>query len=163
MTKLRLVVVLLLLFPPPAPADPGTVVDQGPGNNLVFAWPTRICGISGSAGCAHLTGIGGNFVLDVNIVGGSSATAAALDTGTCTSVTGSTTVLASNTARHAAIVLADPANTDKVHVKLGATATTSNPKLVAGQSLAIDGAGVYTGVIDAIAASGTQTVCTYSW
>lgn len=92
---------------------------------------------------------------------GPSTVAAAIDTGTCTNVSVSATILASNAARKVAIIKNN--GTAAVHVKLGATATTSNPPLAAGQSLTIDGTAVYSGVIDVIASTGTQSVCAYSW
>lgn len=91
----------------------------------------------------------------------SNANATAIDTGTCTNVTASATILASNAARKVAIILNN--GTAAVHVKLGATATTANPPLAPGQSLTIEGTVVYTGVIDVIASTGTQNVCAYSW
>jgi len=93
----------------------------------------------------------------------SGTTASAIDTGTCTNTNAvtSVTVLASNSSRTAATVL--NAGTANVYVKLGSTATSSNPPLAPGQSLTIDGTKVYTGTIDALSSSGTQAVCTYSW
>lgn len=87
--------------------------------------------------------------------------ASANNTGTCVSVTASTTVLASNASRRAYYFKASSSNTDKVHCKLGATATTSNVIYGAGDAFGQDTGAVYTGVIDCIAASGTQSVCPY--
>lgn len=87
--------------------------------------------------------------------------ASANNAGTCTSVTASTTVLASNSSRRAYGFKASEDNTAKVHCKLGATATTSNTIFGAGAGWSQDTGGVYTGVIDCIAASGTQAVCVY--
>jgi hypothetical protein len=87
--------------------------------------------------------------------------ASANNTGTCTSVTASTTVLASNASRRAYGFKASEDNTAKVHCKLGATATTSNTIFGAGAGWSQDTGAVYTGVIDCIAASGTQSVCVY--
>jgi hypothetical protein len=112
--------------------------------------------------------------LDVNIGAGSiantafaqntTAQASASDTGTCTNVSVNTTVLASAAGRHVAVVLAKVTNTDRVHLKLGATSTTSQPPLEPGQSFTMDSTAFpYTGQIDAIAASGTQSVCTFQW
>jgi hypothetical protein len=85
----------------------------------------------------------------------------AIDAGTCTNVTGNTTVLAANPARKTAVILNNGSAT--IYFKLGATATASSPPLAAGQSFVIDGINVYTGQIDAVASSGTQSVCTFSW
>lgn len=87
--------------------------------------------------------------------------ASANNTGTCTSITVSTTVLASNASRRAYGFKASEDNTAKVHCKLGATATTSNTIFGAGAGWSQDTGAVYTGVIDCIAASGTQSVCVY--
>lgn len=92
---------------------------------------------------------------------GPSTVATAIDAGTCANVTASTTVAASNAARKVLIIYNN--GTAKVHIKLGATATTANPPLAAGQSFTIEGASVYTGVVDVIASTGTQSVCTTSW
>lgn len=89
--------------------------------------------------------------------------ASANNSGTCVSVTASTTVLASNASRRAYGFKASEANTDRVHCKLGATATTSNMPFGAGSAWSQDTGAVYTGVIDCIAASGTQSVCPYEF
>lgn len=87
--------------------------------------------------------------------------ASANNTGTCVSVTASTTVLASNASRRAYGFKASEDNTAKVHCKLGATATTASTIFGAGAGWSQDTGAVYTGVIDCIAASGTQSVCPY--
>ena len=87
--------------------------------------------------------------------------ASANNTGTCTNITVSATVLASNASRRAYGFKASEANTANVHCKLGATATTSNTIFGPGASWSQDTGAVYTGVIDCIAASGTQAVCVY--
>lgn len=88
--------------------------------------------------------------------------ASANNTGTCVSVTtSSTTVLASNGSRRAYGFKASEANTDRVYCKLGATATTSNMPFGAGSAWSQDTGAVYTGVVDCISGSGTQTVCAY--
>lgn len=88
--------------------------------------------------------------------------ASANNAGVCVSVgAASTTVLASNSSRRAYGFKASEANTANVHCKLGATATTSNTVFGAGASWSQDTGAVYTGVIDCIAASGTQSVCPY--
>jgi hypothetical protein len=89
--------------------------------------------------------------------------ASANNTGTCTSVTASTTVLASNASRRAYGFKAHNNNTALVHCKLGATATTSNTSFNKGDAWSQDTGAVYTGVVDCIAASGTQTVCAYEF
>jgi hypothetical protein len=60
------------------------------------------------------------------------------------------------------VICASPTNTDLVHLKLGATATTSDYKLHIGQCFNI-GPIPYTGVIDARSASGTQEVSVMEW
>lgn len=87
--------------------------------------------------------------------------ASASNSGTCVSVTASTTVLASNASRKTYGFKASEDNTAKVHCKLGATATTSNTIFGPGAGWSQDTGAVYTGVIDCIAASGTQSVCPY--
>jgi hypothetical protein len=81
--------------------------------------------------------------------------------GACVSVTASTAVLAAFAARKKATLIPRITNTATVHIKLGATATTSNVPVEPGQSFELDG--TYTGQVDAIAASGTQSVCVVEW
>jgi hypothetical protein len=83
------------------------------------------------------------------------------NSGTCTNVTASTTVLAAFASRKKATLIPKTTNTDRVHIKLGTTATTSFPPLEPGQPFELDG--TYTGQVDAIAASGTQSVCVVEW
>lgn len=87
--------------------------------------------------------------------------ASATNPGTCVSVTASTTVLANNASRRTYGFKAAETNTANVHCKLGAIATTNNTVFGAGSSWSQDTGAVYTGVIDCIAASGTQLVCPY--
>lgn len=77
----------------------------------------------------------------------------------CTSVSTTTTVLASNGTRKFASIIAKSSNTAGIRFRLGATAVSTDAPLAAGQSFTLDGTAIYTGVIDAIADSGTQTVC----
>jgi len=79
--------------------------------------------------------------------------------GACPSGAASFTALASNASRTWAAVWASPANTDDVYIKLGATATTADARFAPGQALNFTSGRIYTGVIDAIPASGTQAVC----
>jgi hypothetical protein len=76
--------------------------------------------------------------------------------------TTSGTVLASFSTRKAATVCSSPLNTDVVHLKLGATATTGDGKLHIGQCWN-SGPVPYTGVIDARSAAGTQEVTVWEW
>lgn len=86
--------------------------------------------------------------------------ASANNDGSCVSVSTTTTVLASNASRRQAAIVARMSNTDTVFIKFGATATTADFPLEPGQVYNLEGASrVYTGVIDAIANSGTQAVC----
>jgi hypothetical protein len=90
--------------------------------------------------------------------------ASANNPGTCVSVgTSSTTVLASNGSRRAYGFKASEANTDRVYCKLGATAAATNMPFGAGSAWSQDTGAVYTGVIDCIAGSGTQTVCPFEF
>jgi len=93
------------------------------------------------------------------------ASASANNAGAAVSVgTSTTTALASYASRKAATIYASPANTQIVYVKLGATATSSNFPLNPGDSLPLNqGGSVYTGVVDAIAASGTQSLSVVEW
>lgn len=90
-----------------------------------------------------------------------STVSSANNSGTCVSVTGSTTVLAANPSRKSYGFKASEANTANVHCKLGAVATTSNTIFGPGAGWSQDTGSIYTGVIDCIAASGTQSVCPY--
>ena len=84
----------------------------------------------------------------------------AANTGATASVTAtSVTILAANSTRKGAKLYASPNNTDTVYVKLGATATASNFPMLPGDSFDLNfGVAIYTGVVDAIAASGTQSI-----
>ena len=83
--------------------------------------------------------------------------------GSCVSVAANTTVLASFSTRRGATIMAqcDPSacNTDTVFIKLAVTATTADFPLAPGDKFILNGPAVYTGIIDAIANSGTQKVC----
>lgn len=80
--------------------------------------------------------------------------------GACVSVSTTTAVLNSNAARRSASLCARIINTDTTFVKLGLTATTSNFPLEPGQCFNLTAPGsIYTGEIDAVANSGTQSVC----
>jgi hypothetical protein len=86
------------------------------------------------------------------------------NTGTCTSVSSSsTTVLASNASRKAYGFKAPSTNTVVVFCKLGATATTGAVPFEAGSSWNQDQGAVYTGVIDCITASSTSSICVYEF
>lgn len=87
------------------------------------------------------------------------AVASANNDGACVSITVSATVLASNASRRFASVCARISNTDTAYVKFAATATTADFPLEPGQCWNSPDSTVYTGVIDAIAGSGTQSVC----
>lgn len=87
------------------------------------------------------------------------AVASANNDGACVSVTASTTVLASNASRRQASVCARVSNSDTAFIKFAATATTSDFPLEPGQCYNLGGGSIYTGVIDSIANTGTQSVC----
>lgn len=85
--------------------------------------------------------------------------ATANNDGSCASGAVSFTAIASNASRTWLAVWASPANTDDVYLKLGATATAADARFAPGQPLNFTGGRVYTGIIDAFPASGTQAVC----
>ena len=89
-----------------------------------------------------------------------STVSSANNDGTCPSGAASFTVLASNASRTWAVVWASPANTDDVFIKLAATATNADGRLAPGQAINFTSGRIYTGIIDALPASGTQAVCT---
>ena len=79
--------------------------------------------------------------------------------GSCPSGAASFTVAASNASRTWLSMWASPANTDDVYIKLGATATNADGRFAPGQPLNFTSGRIYTGVVDAFPASGTQAVC----
>jgi len=80
--------------------------------------------------------------------------------GACISVSTNTTVLASNASRRQAAICARISNSDTTFVKLAASATTSDFPLEPGQCINLTAPGsIYTGIIDAVANSGTQSIC----
>ncbi len=79
--------------------------------------------------------------------------------GACPSGAVSFTAIASNASRTWLAVWASPANTDDVYLKLGATATAADARFAPGQPLNFTSGRIYTGIIDAFPASGTQAVC----
>jgi hypothetical protein len=87
--------------------------------------------------------------------------ASASQPGTCVSANASAVLLSANASRHYAAWIPSTSNTANIYFKLGATATSSNVPLVPGQGfeLPTNGGATYTGEIDFIPASGTQTVC----
>lgn len=88
------------------------------------------------------------------------ATASSLNDGACVSVTTTSgTVVASNASRKFLALYSRSTNTDLVYLRLAATATTADFPLEVGQPFNITGDWIYTGVIDARSAAGTQSVC----
>jgi hypothetical protein len=86
--------------------------------------------------------------------------ASASNDGSCVSVTtSSTALLASNASRKGFTLYSRETNTALVSVKFAATATTSDFPMPAGAAFNMLAGVVYTGAIDAISASGTQSVC----
>lgn len=85
--------------------------------------------------------------------------ASASNDGACISVTASTTLLSANAGRRFYTICARASNTDTVFVKLGTTATTADFPMEPGQCDNAPPNSVYTGIIDAIANSGTQSMC----
>lgn len=85
--------------------------------------------------------------------------ATANNDGSCASGAVSFTAIASNASRTWLAVWASPANTDDVYLRLGATATAADARFAPGQPLNFTAGRIYTGIIDAFPASGTQAVC----
>lgn len=106
---------------------------------------------------------GNNNIGDVDVASLPSASSANNDGAQVSVTTTSGTVLASFSTRKFAAICASPLNTDIVHLKLAATATTSDYKLHIGQCFNIDAAQPYTGIIDARSAAGTQEVSVVEW
>jgi len=88
-----------------------------------------------------------------------SSIATANNDGACSSGAVSFTAIASNASRTWLAVWASPANTDDVYLKLGAVATNADARFAPGQPLNFTSGRIYTGIIDAFPASGTQAVC----
>jgi hypothetical protein len=88
-----------------------------------------------------------------------SSIATANNDGACASGAASFTVAASNASRTWLAMWASPANTDDVYIKLGATATSADARFAPGQPLNFTAGRIYTGIVDAFPASGTQAVC----
>lgn len=88
-----------------------------------------------------------------------STVASANNDGACSSGAANFTALASNASRTWAAIWASPANTDDVYIKLGVTATSSDARFAPGQTLNFTSGRIYTGIVDAFPASGTQAVC----
>lgn len=105
---------------------------------------------------------GTNNIGDVDILTLPSSASANNDGAQISVTTTSGTVLASFATRKAASVCASPSNTDVVHIKLGATATTADGKLWPGQCWNT-GPVPYTGVIDSRSATGTQELTVWEW
>jgi hypothetical protein len=97
--------------------------------------------------------LGAQRVIEQNFV------ATANNDGSCASGAASFTAIASNASRTWLAVWASPANTDDVYLKLGATATAADARFAPGQPLNFTSGRIYTGIIDAFPASGTQSVC----
>lgn len=131
------------------------------------AW-NRILGTAGNGVLVDVSRIQNSVAVTANtntfsaVVSGLTSNAA-IDTGTCYSVgTGAAVRLATaGSGRHTAIIA--NRGTDDVYVNLAAGASSSNPPLPPGATLTVGGVNAYTGVIDALAASGTQSVCVYSY
>lgn len=122
----------------------------GSGASVVFVDGGVIVANQGAAGATPWP------VTATQSINGSST---ANNTGTCVSVTtSSTAVLAANASRKKFTIVALTTNS-RVRFKLGTTATTSNMPLEAGQAFTEEGQYVYTGAVDAISESGTNTIC----
>jgi hypothetical protein len=105
---------------------------------------------------------GTNNIGDVDVLTLPNASTANNDGAQVSMTTTSAAVLASFSTRKAASVCASPSNTDVVHIKLGATATTSDGKLWPGQCWNT-GPVPYTGQIDGRSATGTQELTVWEW
>lgn len=137
-------------------ANQSTNVAQFGGSNAVTGTGTSGAGIprvtisSDSSLAATVTG---------TVTAATPQVASANNDGACVSVTVSTTVLASNASRRFASVCARVSNSDTAFIKFAATATASDFPLEPGQCWNSPDSTIYTGVIDAIANSGTQSIC----
>lgn len=104
----------------------------------------------------------GGVIIPVSATSVATSVTTANGPGACASVaTTSSTILTAFSARRFAEVCARVSNSAVVRIKLGATATTSNFPLEAGQCYRVEAVGgfIYTGQIDAISEAGTQSVC----
>lgn len=109
---------------------------------------------------------GGSVTVDGTVGTALFSVASSTKTGAGVTVTGTSgTIAASNTSRRYFEVCADADNTANVHLRLGATAVTTDKEILPGACMSIEMAGgyIYTGVIDAISASGSQTVYPVEW
>jgi hypothetical protein len=113
--------------------------------------------ISGNIGTVTTVTAVTTITNPVTVTGGT--VASANNDGTCTSGAVSFTAIVSNASRTWLAVWASPANTDDVYLKLGATATAADARFAPGQPLNFTSGRIYTGIIDAFPASGTQAVC----
>ena len=110
-----------------------------------------------------------NSALRVNIVaGGVAATVESVatannDGASLGLTTTSATILASYATRKFAAICSVAANTQLVYIKLGTTATSSDFVMSPGTCLNLGTIAVYSGRVDGIAASGTQTVTFLEW
>lgn len=181
---------LLLLLTQTAPqqviiVDPSTRPATNTGSSSTPIKVNCVSGCSAGSGAPTIVTIDGGTTyvtqpnaaaLNATVVGTVAATqsgtwtdtprtvASANNAGVCVSVTASSTnVLASNSSRRGYAFKAPATNTAVVYCKLGATATSSNTPFEAGASWSQDTGAVYTGVVDCISASGTQTVCPYEF
>jgi hypothetical protein len=106
---------------------------------------------------------GTNNIGDIDVLTTAVTSVTSSTTVQATVTTSSGTVLASNTSRKFAELCND--GTATIYIKLGATATSSHKILVPGRCFVVAPVGqhIYTGVIDAISSSGSQTVSVVEW
>lgn len=137
--------------------------------------PTAIVGVGAVDGAGKATalnvGANGGLVIE-GVASGTTVPvtasiapakiASAANTGTCTTVTSTSNLIASNTSRASVTFQAPTSNTKNVRWSKDATATASQMVLPPGQIIMLDGAGgsVYVGPISFISEDGSsQTVC----
>lgn len=118
---------------------------------------TALCGTNGDY-CALQVDANGAL----HVVAAPNTSTSANNDGACVSVTtASTAVLASFSTRKWASIVNQGAAT--VYIKFGATATSSDFPLPAGAAFNWPPGMSYTGAVDGISASGTNSVCVTEW
>ncbi len=151
------------LTPPAAITGFATSARQDTGNTSLSSIDGKLPALVSSR--VPVDGSGVTQPVSGTVTANPGASSSANNAGAAVSVgTSSVTAIASYASRKAATIYASPSNTAVVYIKLGATATSSNFPLNPGDSLPLNqGGAVYTGVVDAIAASGTQSLSVVEW
>ena len=132
--------------------------NAAPGATNVGVLPCVATAVAPTHTEGNQVGCSGNLSGATRVINESSIATANND-GACASGAASFTAIVSNASRTWLAVWASPANTDDVYLKLGATATAADARFAPGQPLNFTSGRIYTGIIDAFPASGTQAVC----